>query len=239
MRALWLVIAVACSGTRSGELATPSGARETKPSGGVVLSRHAVVRQAFAALANNDQAALSKLSALPIQCPPAMSDKRVEEFRAGAAGAVKAVKGARFELLHIDELTLVPERSFRRSDGKCALASDALAYRARVSVRDEATKAEQSFDLTLYEVGNRWYLGGFGDFAIEADVVTTLREFQQQMCACKSRDCVDQVTDRMTKFSESMSEKYRDRRPDQRVMEQLTEITAKMGECMTKVMQGP
>jgi hypothetical protein len=64
-----------------------------------------------------------------------------------------------------------------------------------------------------------------------------MRNFRDQLCACKDADCTRKVADDMTKWSQEMSKKSSE--PPKMSEEQVKEmqkVGTEMGECMTRAM---
>jgi hypothetical protein len=65
--------------------------------------------------------------------------------------------------------------------------------------------------------------------------------FADAMCACKDMECANGVNDKMTKWSEELTKKAGDRAPkfDEETMKKMTEVSTRLGECMTKASTPP
>lgn len=78
----------------------------------------------------------------------------------------------------------------------------------------------------------------FGVEQIKA-AVAKLSEFKERMCACKNKDCAQQVNDEMTKWSNAMAKEQAMKAPDADATKQVSELATQMGDCMAKAMTTP
>ena len=71
-----------------------------------------------------------------------------------------------------------------------------------------------------------------------AEAMPKMREFRDDMCACKDKACADKVQDDMNKWSADNVRNAGDRpeRPSEADMKQMQEIGTRYGECMARAM---
>lgn len=68
--------------------------------------------------------------------------------------------------------------------------------------------------------------------------MATMQQFADDMCKCSTEDCVRQVADRMTEWSQKMANdpQAAQMKMSEAEQQQATQIGTRMGECMQKAM---
>jgi len=70
-----------------------------------------------------------------------------------------------------------------------------------------------------------------------APVMAKMQEFADRMCACKTKDCAQHVSDDLTKWGQEMAQHaLKEDKPDEAVVKQFTTVVERFANCMTKTM---
>ena len=70
------------------------------------------------------------------------------------------------------------------------------------------------------------------------EAMAKMTEFKNEMCACKDAKCAQDVSDKMTKWSQEQSKNQKDSKPTEEDTKKFAAISEEMGQCMQTAMGG-